>query len=172
MLQSQLQDVASGSIPLLLLAVVARSVRHLRSLLLALLHSLRLSRSIHRAASDSSVDAGLIGSGLAGLIVLADHLNQNRLSSCRCPAPAAPGGSGLGLGSPDCVVCLSAMREGEQVRELGCRHVFHKACLDGWLQHLNFNCPLCRSPLAASGEPADATGRRVGGELVEWFSLR
>ncbi|KAF8040326.1 hypothetical protein BT93_B2533 [Corymbia citriodora subsp. variegata] len=164
MLQSQLHDVSSDSIPLLLLAVVARSVRHLRSLLLALLHSLRLSRSIHRAASDS-VDAGLIGSGLAGLIVLADHLNQNRLSSRRCPPGPA--------GSPDCVVCLSALREGEQVRELGCHHVFHKACLDGWLQHLNFSCPLCRSPLAASsGEPAEAAGRRVGGELVEWFSLR
>ncbi|XP_048136455.1 E3 ubiquitin-protein ligase RHA2A [Rhodamnia argentea] len=168
MLQSQLHDVSSDSIPLLLLAVVARSVHHLRSLLLALLHSLRLSGSIHPAASaPASSDAGLIGSGLAGLIVLADQLNQNRLSSRRCAA--GPGG---GLGAPDCVVCLSAMRQGEQVRELGCRHVFHKACLDGWLQHLNFSCPLCRSPLASSGEAVDAAGRRVGGELVEWFSLR
>ncbi|XP_030476406.1 E3 ubiquitin-protein ligase RHA2A [Syzygium oleosum] len=164
MLQSQLYDVSSDSIPLLLLAVVARSVHHLRSLILALLHPLRLSRSAHRPSSDPAdpVDAALIGSGLAGLIALADHLNQNRLSSRRCCAPA---------GRPDCVVCLSVLREGEQVRELGCRHVFHKACLDGWLQHLNFSCPLCRSPLA-SGEPADAAGRRMGRELVEWFSLR
>lgn len=47
-----------------------------------------------------------------------------------------------------CIVCLCRLRDGEHVRQLGCKHIFHKGCLDGWLiDHFNSTCPLCRSPL-------------------------
>ncbi|KAK7318559.1 hypothetical protein RJT34_03262 [Clitoria ternatea] len=46
----------------------------------------------------------------------------------------------------DCRVCLSEFQEGEKVRNLNCKHTFHKDCLDHWLQHCA-TCPLCRNKL-------------------------
>ncbi|ANM62281.1 RING-H2 finger protein 2B [Arabidopsis thaliana] len=117
-LQGQLSDVSSDSIPLMLLALLATFFRHVRSLLLF----------------PSSAPVVVVTSNLS---VLADQLNLNRLFSYRYSDNAAS----------DCIVCLSKLKTGEEVRKLDCRHVFHKQCLEGWLQHLNFNCPLCRSPL-------------------------
>ncbi|XAR73328.1 hypothetical protein NMG60_11007258 [Bertholletia excelsa] len=45
----------------------------------------------------------------------------------------------------ECAVCLSAVEQGEEIRELKCRHTFHKACLDTWLQQDWATCPLCRT---------------------------
>ncbi|CAN0885825.1 E3 ubiquitin-protein ligase RHA2B [Linum grandiflorum] len=54
----------------------------------------------------------------------------------------------------ECAVCLSEFGEGERVRRLSCKHMFHKDCVDKWLTrrrtegHLGFSsCPLCRSEL-------------------------
>ncbi|SPT16266.1 unnamed protein product [Triticum aestivum] len=47
----------------------------------------------------------------------------------------------------ECAVCLSGVAEGDEVRELRCRHVFHRACLDRWLATPPATCPLCRSRL-------------------------
>ncbi|XP_010502069.1 PREDICTED: E3 ubiquitin-protein ligase RHA2B-like [Camelina sativa] len=117
-LQGQLSDVSSDSIPLMLVALLATFFRHVRSLLLL-------------------PSAPVVTSGLSNISALADQLNLNRLFSYRYADNA----------SSDCIVCLSTLKTGEEVRKLYCRHVFHKQCLEGWLQHLNFNCPLCRSPL-------------------------
>lgn len=46
-----------------------------------------------------------------------------------------------------CVFCLSCVEEGEEVRELTCRHVFHRKCLDGWIEFGKVTCPLCRVAL-------------------------
>ncbi|XP_048318971.1 E3 ubiquitin-protein ligase RHA2A [Ziziphus jujuba] len=166
-LHSQLNDVSSDSIPLLMVALIANCVNYLRSFLFGLLHSLGLSRF----GSDDHVDDGLfgaVGSGLAGLIVLADQLNLNRLFSYRYSIVDS---GADGSCSSDCVVCLCTLKDGDQVRMLACRHVFHKHCFDGWLDHLNFNCPLCRSPLV-SDERVSVTRQRVGGDLVAWFSAQ
>ncbi|KAJ1292506.1 hypothetical protein BS78_02G396600 [Paspalum vaginatum] len=51
-----------------------------------------------------------------------------------------------------CVFCLSGIEEGEEIRELRCRHLFHRACLDRWLlarRPLLATCPLCRARLLA-----------------------
>uniref|UniRef100_A0A5B7AIS0 Putative E3 ubiquitin-protein ligase RHA2A n=1 Tax=Davidia involucrata TaxID=16924 RepID=A0A5B7AIS0_DAVIN len=160
-LQNQLNDVSSESIPILLVAIIANCVNYLRSLLFALLRSVGLSRF-----DPDDVDEGLlgaVGSGLAGLIVMAEQLNLNRVFSYRYSSDER--GAGL-----ECVVCLSGLRDGDQVRKLACCHVFHKECFDGWLDHLKFNCPLCRSPLV-SEERVAVTERRVTGDLVTWFSL-
>jgi RING-H2 zinc finger protein RHA1 len=45
-------------------------------------------------------------------------------------------------------VCLSGVCGGDEVRRLSnCRHVFHRACLDRWMDHDQRTCPLCRAPL-------------------------
>ncbi|CAH8382373.1 unnamed protein product [Eruca vesicaria subsp. sativa] len=148
-LQGQLSDVSSDSIPLMLLSLLAVFLSRLRSFL-------HLSFNSNLPVDDSSI----IASGLANIIVLADQLSLNRLFSYRF------GGEG---GSSDCVVCLSKLQEGEEVRKLECRHVFHKRCLEGWLHCLNFTCPLCRSALVADG-CVSKTERRVGRDLISCFA--
>ena len=190
-LQSQLNDVSSDSIPLLFVALIANSINYLRSFLLGLLQSMGLTRFNHHHHHHHNVDEaflGSVGSGLAGLIVLADQLNLNRaLSYQYCSVQqqeqdeheeeeeeveATGSGSEMGrVARPECVVCLSSFRDGDQVRKLDCCHVFHKDCFDGWLDHLNFNCPLCRSPLV-SDQRVPLASRRVGGDLLAWFSSR
>lgn len=47
-----------------------------------------------------------------------------------------------------CAVCLYEFEAAEEVRRLSnCRHVFHRGCLDRWLEHEQCTCPLCRTPL-------------------------
>lgn len=165
-LQNQLNDVASDSIPLLLLALFATALSNLRSFLLAVLQSLRLSRLNPNSSVAVADDPflGAVGSGLASLIVLSDQLSLNRrLSYTYSAASAAADGH--------CVVCQNSFSDGDQVRRLPCRHLFHRRCFDGWLDHLKFNCPLCRSPLVSDDRLAVAD-RRVGAELVSWFSVR
>jgi hypothetical protein len=41
-----------------------------------------------------------------------------------------------------CAVCLSEFEEGEMVRQLPCKHSFHRPCIDKWLKR-NKVCPLC-----------------------------
>ncbi|KAG9134186.1 hypothetical protein Leryth_027695 [Lithospermum erythrorhizon] len=46
-----------------------------------------------------------------------------------------------------CAVCLYEFDLDDQVRRLtNCRHIFHKCCLDRWLDHYQKTCPLCRMP--------------------------
>lgn len=54
-----------------------------------------------------------------------------------------------GCCSDTCAVCLNQLREEDEVRELrNCCHVFHRECIDRWVDHDYHNsCPLCRAPL-------------------------
>ena len=168
-LQGQLNDVSSDSIPLLLVALVANCIANLRSFLLSFFHFMGLTRFNPEHIDPAGLVGHQVGSGLAGLIVLALArlgLPLGRMFSYRYSST----GSASSACGGDCVVCLCRLRDGDQVRRLECRHVFHKECFDGWLDHLNFNCPLCRSSLL-SDERVLGTRRRVGGDLVEWFSL-
>ncbi|CAJ1857010.1 unnamed protein product [Sphenostylis stenocarpa] len=47
-------------------------------------------------------------------------------------------------GAAECRVCLCELEEGEKVRKLQCHHMFHRDCLDKWLQQYWATCPLCR----------------------------
>ncbi|XP_020202959.1 E3 ubiquitin-protein ligase RHA2A [Cajanus cajan] len=158
-LQNELNDVWSGSIPLLVLAQVATCVNYLRSMLLALLQSLGLCR-FHGDQTVDETFLAAVGSGLAGLIMLADQL---ALTNQFCY-------EGCAGADHRCVFCQSTLKDGEQVRMLPCRHVFHRGCFDGWLHRYNFNCPLCRSPLFSDDRLA-LTQRRLGHQLISWFSL-
>merc|ERR1712072_950512 len=44
-----------------------------------------------------------------------------------------------------CCVCLGDFCKGDEIRKLGCKHVFHKDCVDQWLMQ-NRKCPLCKTP--------------------------
>ena len=46
-----------------------------------------------------------------------------------------------------CCVCISACRDGDDIRRLPCGHAFHRDCVDPWLRQRP-TCPVCRtSPL-------------------------
>ncbi|CAH8382845.1 unnamed protein product [Eruca vesicaria subsp. sativa] len=49
----------------------------------------------------------------------------------------------------ECSVCLSKFEEDSEVNKLNCGHLFHKTCLEKWIDYWNITCPLCRTPLVA-----------------------
>ncbi|KAH9165524.1 hypothetical protein EDB89DRAFT_2133995 [Lactarius sanguifluus] len=44
-----------------------------------------------------------------------------------------------------CLICLEDYDPEEDLRLLSCRHVFHRDCVDRWLETGRNNCPACRS---------------------------
>ncbi|KAF7091164.1 hypothetical protein CFC21_093804 [Triticum aestivum] len=65
----------------------------------------------------------------------------------------------------DCVFCLSRIDDGEEVRELRCRHIFHRECLDSWLLCPRATCPLCRDRLLPC-EPPRACARALDDDEI------
>ncbi|KAI3703455.1 hypothetical protein L1987_73539 [Smallanthus sonchifolius] len=49
-----------------------------------------------------------------------------------------------------CVVCLYEFGAGDEIRGLtNCKHVFHRCCIDRWMDHDRKTCPICRTPVVA-----------------------
>ena len=46
-----------------------------------------------------------------------------------------------------CSVCLDEFKEDDILKKLNCEHIFHKDCLEPWLNNNNRNCPLCRTDI-------------------------
>ncbi|KAH7169625.1 uncharacterized protein B0J16DRAFT_201525 [Fusarium flagelliforme] len=44
-----------------------------------------------------------------------------------------------------CAICIEVLRDQDNVRRLGCKHVFHTGCIDSWFQRHHVDCPLCKS---------------------------
>ena len=71
-----------------------------------------------------------------------------------------------------CPICLDEItRDGVQI--LACRHSFHRACLQTWLQGTdedggrpNRTCPNCRAQLFESDARAPAAPSRFGGPAI------
>ncbi|PSS24273.1 E3 ubiquitin-protein like [Actinidia chinensis var. chinensis] len=52
-----------------------------------------------------------------------------------------------GGGGESCAVCLYEFEAGEEIRWLtNCKHIFHRSCVDRWMDHDRNTCPLCRTP--------------------------
>lgn len=61
-----------------------------------------------------------------------------------------------------CAVCLNSVERHEEIRILtNCSHIFHRGCLDKWVDHDRRNCPLCRSPFLS-----DDTETEIKEELL------
>ncbi|KAG6730089.1 hypothetical protein I3842_01G061900 [Carya illinoinensis] len=60
-----------------------------------------------------------------------------------------------------CAVCLYEFEDGEEIRWLrNCRHIFHRTCLDQWMDHDRKTCPLCRTQFVPE-EMKDEFNRRL-----------
>jgi len=53
----------------------------------------------------------------------------------------------MGDHSRACPVCLGEFEIGDKQRTLPCFHLFHKDCVDDWLQ-VHDDCPVCRRSIA------------------------
>ncbi|CAA2994447.1 E3 ubiquitin- ligase RHA2B-like [Olea europaea subsp. europaea] len=62
----------------------------------------------------------------------------------------------------ECAICRSEFVAGEKIRELKCKHMFHRHCVEKWLQEYKATCPLCRSSIVS--EEILAEYRRVKNE--------
>ncbi|OMO95114.1 Zinc finger, RING-type [Corchorus capsularis] len=61
---------------------------------------------------------------------------------------------------PTCIVCLKSVEASDEVRELGnCNHVFHRDCLDAWIDIGNITCPLCKSKLTSASSQGNNNTR-------------
>jgi hypothetical protein len=62
----------------------------------------------------------------------------------------------------ECSICIECLRDGDEVRRLGCMHVFHAKCVDRWFIHSGMSslkysnthvpilrCPLCKIDITA-----------------------
>ncbi|XP_073001649.1 E3 ubiquitin-protein ligase MPSR1-like [Typha latifolia] len=73
----------------------------------------------------------------------------------------------------ECLVCLNSLRNREDgevvvVKEMPCKHRFHGACVEKWLE-LHGSCPLCRyeMPIGEEGERKEEEEEESGrGELI------
>ncbi|KAL5222915.1 hypothetical protein ABZP36_027628 [Zizania latifolia] len=54
--------------------------------------------------------------------------------------------------SPDCRVCLARFEPESVVNRLPCGHLFHRACLEKWLDYDHATCPLCRLRLLPAAD--------------------
>ncbi|XP_073064521.1 E3 ubiquitin-protein ligase RHA2A-like [Primulina eburnea] len=157
LLHNQISE--SDSILIFTVIVIAKSVRYLHSIVSTMMRTIGLLSPLCDPPDDHHHHQvyDVVGSGLANLILLCDQLSMNRELSF----PVQPDDF-----DSDCVVCLNRLGdEGDYVRELACGHMFHKDCFAGWLDQLNFNCPICRQPLAQDGR-LDCTQRRLADDLL------
>lgn len=40
--------------------------------------------------------------------------------------------------SDECIICLEEYQEGEKIRTLPCKHLFHSTCIQSWLNRKQF----------------------------------
>ncbi|XWS75919.1 hypothetical protein CRYUN_Cryun01aG0132900 [Craigia yunnanensis] len=52
----------------------------------------------------------------------------------------------------NCSVCLTQFEPESEINCLSCGHLFHKVCLEKWMNYWNVTCPLCRTPLLPEEE--------------------
>jgi len=46
-----------------------------------------------------------------------------------------------------CAVCLFEFSKEEEIRCMrNCKHIFHRSCVDRWINDNHKTCPLCRTP--------------------------
>ncbi|KAL6644614.1 hypothetical protein ACP70R_016222 [Stipagrostis hirtigluma subsp. patula] len=77
--------------------------------------------------------------------------------------PSRFGRRRAGGAAADCRVCLARFEPESVVNRLPCGHLFHRACLETWLDYDHATCPLCRLHLlpAADDSPVAPLAPRL-----------
>ncbi|XP_071727522.1 probable E3 ubiquitin-protein ligase RHA1A [Rutidosis leptorrhynchoides] len=125
---------------------------HTISLLIAALSHLRLFKSPPDPDNFSSTGAGaiLILDGTSpSLHPVPVHVITAAIKSKVSVIPYSDFVSKFGgPQSTVCSICIDCIDGDDSIRELvNCKHVFHRVCLDRWVDEGQIYCPLCRSIL-------------------------
>jgi RING/U-box domain-containing protein len=72
------------------------------------------------------------------------------------PVPERPSWFGRRHADMDCRVCLGRFEPESVVNMLPCSHLFHRFCLESWLDYDHATCPLCRHRLLHAGADASS----------------
>ncbi|KAK7327277.1 hypothetical protein VNO80_31644 [Phaseolus coccineus] len=79
------------------------------------------------------------------------HINPSKglIEEFRSRIPTLRFGTLCGGKQPqhECCVCLTRFKPESEINRLPCGHLFHKVCMEKWLDYWNTTCPLCRTPL-------------------------
>lgn len=111
-----------------------------------------LLKAVRFYSSVSVFLTGLLFLNIVGLTVVLRVLAQLGVIRSRYAAPKGTLERCMECVSPatidsdnkTCSICLEELDERTAVlRTKGCKHYFHKSCIQGWL-NVNSNCPLCR----------------------------
>ncbi|PON83675.1 43kDa postsynaptic protein [Trema orientale] len=94
-------------------------------------------------------------------------------SSTRALSSSSSSSSGSADGV-NCIVCMNGIDGRQEVRvPFNCRHVFHRECLDAWVDQGQATCPLCRSKLLPStSQNHDDHQNEFGSEGDPWRKER
>ncbi|XBI78130.1 hypothetical protein VPH35_087875 [Triticum aestivum] len=113
-------------------------------------------RQGHRVVDDVELGHGCAAAGIDEAVLAAYTTTVYSSAAGRRPdGSARRHGHGH---APTCAVCLAEYADGDELRRLpGCKHAFHRLCVDEWLRR-RLSCPLCRtSPSATRASPAATT---------------
>lgn len=106
-------------------------------------------RSLSSVSSSASDEADFPPSAVASSQMIRDNLI---LTTFREIIERLPENRSLNT----CAVCLNQLSMQDEVRELrNCCHVYHRECIDRWVDRDHDNhmaCPLCRAPLLTSSQ--------------------
>ena len=150
-------DVSSGGLLPMLLINIAMSIALIKHLFFSSFRSVGLIQR-SRVSNVANTPFGLsdmsfafvdeyICSSMTTLEGCLDEIRKNLPLSVYTPSVSD---SAPNLGGDDtvCAVCLCEFRRGHEILLLPhCKHMFHSACLDQWLEHHHITCPLCRTSL-------------------------
>ncbi|KAJ0802559.1 putative transcription factor C2H2 family [Helianthus annuus] len=147
----------------LTVTIISNIVSHLVSLMFAALGLFK-----------SPPDPDDISSSAANYILILDGASPSLLpvpvhvitAAIKNKVPVVPYDDFVGrYGGPDepvCTVCFECIDGCDLIREIvNCKHVFHRECLDKWVDVGQVNCPLCRSMLLPPKKLLSAAGSGV-----------
>ena len=53
------------------------------------------------------------------------------------------------FGINECQICFNDFSDSDIIRQLPCKHYYHKACVDPWMSE-HGTCPTCRSNIVTA----------------------
>ena len=66
--------------------------------------------------------------------------------------------------STNCSICLMDVNKDDHYYEIKCNHIFHRKCLEKWLEEYNYVCPVCRTELGNSKAHLDNEENSISSE--------
>ncbi|KAJ0986897.1 hypothetical protein J5N97_005253 [Dioscorea zingiberensis] len=120
----------------LVLVNTALTISILKSIVFAALRALGL-RQVPDPTPDGNDESGTFSAEPSARDRFRSRFKPFRIGRCR---------------DGDCRVCLARFEPESEADRLPCGHVFHKTCIERWLEYHHVTCPLCRSRLLPSDD--------------------